>query len=280
MGAKTCLVAQVQGDARGILSGYPDMQESTTTNFVASLFPDARFGAPQATDLSHTYLSDKSVIAGCTPGLGIVVSAEVAMDRPSELPRKFIAEKGTTILHAMHSVVDWFAFAVWEDGVLIRSLSVAPDDGVIEDIGARLDFEKPYWDGLHPAVDPGEELDDYPLPFHPLELGEAALREFFGFQMEGFIDSTLLEPERIRMFRFEDPTVASATPRGDRTQTLFGTVAFGALMLPCFLGALTILRLPAEEAPSWLIGVGVVLLLAGFWIFAVCVRSVRHAAGR
>ena len=113
MGAKTCLVAQVQGDARGILSGYPDMQESTTTNFVASLFPDARFGAPQATDLSHTYLSDKSVIAGCTPGLGIVVSAEVAMDRPSELPRKFIAEKGTTILHAMHSVVDWFAFAVW-----------------------------------------------------------------------------------------------------------------------------------------------------------------------
>ncbi|MGW3628080.1 DUF6928 family protein, partial [Streptomyces sp. NPDC000880] len=29
----------------------------------------------------------------------------------------------------MHSVVDWLAFAVWEDGRLIRSLSLSPDDG-------------------------------------------------------------------------------------------------------------------------------------------------------
>jgi hypothetical protein len=41
-----------------------------------------------------------------------------------------------TILHAMHSVVDWLAFAVWEDNRLIRSLSLAPDGGIIEDIGA------------------------------------------------------------------------------------------------------------------------------------------------
>jgi hypothetical protein len=27
------------------------------------------------------------------------------------------------VLHAMHSVVDWLAFAVWEDGRLLRSLS-------------------------------------------------------------------------------------------------------------------------------------------------------------
>ena len=109
------------------------------------------------------------------------------------------------MLHAMHSVVDWFAFAVWEDGVLRRSLSVAPDEGVMEDIGSRMAFELPYWNGAHPAVDPDEEPDSYPLPFHPLELGEAALREFFGFQLEGYLDAALLEPERIRMLRFEPP---------------------------------------------------------------------------
>lgn len=36
-------------------------------------------------------------------------------------------------LHAMHSVVDWFAFAVWgPDGKLRRALSVSPANGVIE----------------------------------------------------------------------------------------------------------------------------------------------------
>ena len=49
------------------------------------------------------------------------------------------------------------------------------------------------------------EPDGYPLPFHPLELGEEALREFFGFQLEGLVDETLLEPEDIVMLCFDDP---------------------------------------------------------------------------
>ena len=216
MGAKTCLVAQAQGDARRILAECPNVQESATTTLVASLFPGVRFGASRATDLSQTYMSDKRVVAGCFPGLRIVIAAEVAVERPSQLPSRFIAEKGSTILHAMHSVVDWFAFAVWKDGVLVRSLSVAPDSGVIEDIGERLAFEKPYWDGDHPAVDPEEEPDGYPLPFHPLELGEEALREFFGFQLEGYVDATLLEPERIPMLCFDDPDHAAAPARGGK----------------------------------------------------------------
>jgi len=216
MGAKTCLVAQSRGDARSILAECPPVQESATTTLVASLFPGIRFGVPRATDLSHTYLSDNSVVAGCFPGLRIVIAAEVAVDCPSELPSRFIAEKGTTILHAMHSVVDWLAFAVWKDGVLVRSLSVAPDNGVIEDIGERLAFETPYWDGVHPACDPEEEPNGYPLPFHPLELGEEALREFFGFQLEGYVDAMLLEPERIHMLCFDDPDKGAAPARGER----------------------------------------------------------------
>ncbi|MEU6287191.1 hypothetical protein [Streptomyces sp. NPDC046988] len=55
------------------------------------------------------------------------------------------------ILHAMHSAVDWLAFAVWEDGRLDRSLSLSPDSGVTENIGEPLPFELPYWAGERPA---------------------------------------------------------------------------------------------------------------------------------
>ena len=216
MGAKTCLVAQAQGDVRGILAERPDLLESETTGFVAALFPGLRFGAPRPADLTWTFVRDRSVIAGCFPGLRIVVAAEVAGDRPSQLPPRFISAHGTTLLHAMHSVVDWCAFAVWRDGVLIRSLSVSPE-GVIEDIGERLPFEKPYWDGERPAVDPEEEAADaYPLPFHPLELGEHALLEFLGFQLGSVVDETMLDPASIRLLCFDDPGKVAAATRGAR----------------------------------------------------------------
>ena len=104
-------------------------------------------------------------------------------------------------LHAMHSVVDWLAFAQWKDGQLVRSLSLSPDSGILEDIGERLRFEEPFWAGRHPATD--DDGYDYPFPFHPLELGEAALKEFFGYQLEGFIDPAQLEPETIPLVKYK-----------------------------------------------------------------------------
>lgn len=216
MGAKTCLVVRSQGNAREILAGYPALQEAATTSLMTSLFPGTHFRAPSATALWDTYMSDNSVVAGCFPSLQIVVAGEVAVDRPSELPSRFIAERGTTVLHAMHSVVDWFAFAVWQDGRLIRSLSVSPDNGVIENIGEPLAFERPYWDGEHPAVGADDEPDSYPLRFHPLELGEEALLEFLGFQIEGFVDAMSIEPDRIPMLRFSVEAAASAPIQGKK----------------------------------------------------------------
>ncbi len=76
----------------------------------------------------------------------------------------------------MHSVVDWLAFAVWEDGRLVRSLSLSSDDGVMEDVGDPMPFEAAYWGGEYPVPhDPEWSDEPYPLPFHPLELGEVAL---------------------------------------------------------------------------------------------------------
>lgn len=205
MGAKTCLLAHVDAglDARTILSANPALDEEATRALVDALFPAARFAEPVADDLSTTYLSDRSVVAGIFPGLRLIVSAEVAAAAPSELPSEFIDGEGTTILHVMHSVSDWLAFAVWKDGVLVRSLCVSPDDGVTEDIGERLAFEQPFWDGEHRVCDPEEE-PGYPLPFHPLELGEEALLEFFGFQIEGPLDAALFDPASVRMLRFDE----------------------------------------------------------------------------
>jgi hypothetical protein len=49
----------------------------------------------------------------------------------------------------MHSVSDTLAFAVWKDGVLVRSLSLSPHGGIAEDLGERLEFEEAYWAGEH-----------------------------------------------------------------------------------------------------------------------------------
>lgn len=88
------------------------------------------------------------------------------MDHPSQLDSKFIEafSSGTLYLHAMHSGVDFFAFAVWKNGTLQRSLSLSPDSGILDDIGPRLPFEVPFWAGEHPAVDPDDKDDSYLLP--------------------------------------------------------------------------------------------------------------------
>ena len=61
--------------------------------------------------------------------------------------------------------------------------------------------------GLHPRgktpeIDPEDDDGNYPFPFHPLELGEAALLDLFGYQLEGEADQQVL-PEDIAMMRFK-----------------------------------------------------------------------------
>ena len=172
------------------------------------LFPKEQFDVLGAGNLAYTCPPDDELHIGSFPGVAVVAAHEFGIDYPSQLDRRFLHEMGTrTIhLHAMHSVVDWFAFAVWTEGKLERALSLSPESGVMEDIGPRYSFELPYWSGEHPAVDPEDEEDGdaaYPFPFHPLELGEAALKEFFGYQLEGWLDDTLVEPESIELVRLK-----------------------------------------------------------------------------
>ncbi len=203
MGAKTSILVYADQDARVALSARPQLDRARTATFARTLFAGETLTPQDDGTLLDTSPPDDEIVIGCFPGVTIVAAKECGVDRPSTLSRRFIdaGKRGRVTLHAMHSSVDWFAFACWSEGTLMRSLSLSPDSGVIEDVGAKLPFEQPYWGGEHPAVDP-EEDEQYPLPFHPLELGEAALDALFGFQLEGGMMSALIDPEDVVLMRF------------------------------------------------------------------------------
>ncbi len=205
MGAKTWMLVYSDGAASQALKSRPELDRNASAALAKKLFPSEKLEPLEDGDLSFTCPPDDELIIGCFPGVSIIAAKEFGIDYPSKLPSRFVeyARGNTVYLHAMHSVVDWFAYAIWKDGKLQRSLSLAPNSGVLEDIGSKLSFEEPYWAGKHPAIDPEEDEADYPFVFHPLELGEAALAELFGYQLEGVIDPSHLEPESIPLVRYK-----------------------------------------------------------------------------
>ncbi len=206
MGAKTWMLVYSNGDAAESLKQSPKLDRDKTVQFVKELFPNEKLQPIEDGDLSYTSPPDDVIFAGYYSGVFIIAAKEFGIDYPSKLSSSFLNTKyGKTIhLHAMHSVVDWFAFAIWENGGLIRALSLSPDSEIMEDIGKKLSFELPYWNGEHPVFDPEEEdEDDYPFKFHPLELGEAALNDFFGYVLEGSITSEQIEPENVQLLGFK-----------------------------------------------------------------------------
>lgn len=205
MGAKTWMLVYSDGEARARLASKPTLDRSGSDREATLLFPKEKLEHLGDGSLSWTAPPDDELLIGCFAGVTVVAAKEFGGDYPSKLDQRFLhhANGRNVYLHAMHSVVDWFAFAMWRNGALVRSLSVSPDSGVLEDNGEKLRFEVSYWNGQHPAVDPEDQEDAYPLPFHPLELGEAALRELFGYQLEGLVDPTLLSTDAIVLVRYK-----------------------------------------------------------------------------
>ncbi len=194
MGAKFWFLAASDGDARARLKARPTPDRAASVALAKELFGPRLKEAGEA-NLVEADPRGGEVLVGVYPGVTVVAAEALGLDRPSTLPERFLdLGRGRRLtLHAQHSVVDWAAFALWEDGVLRRSLSVSPDDGIIEDIGERLPFEAAFWA-------PPEEDD---LPFgHPLDLGEEALLAFLGFQFEGHPDAWLIDPEDLIVPRF------------------------------------------------------------------------------
>jgi len=197
------MLVYAKGSVEEALRGAPLLDREVTRQLVTTLFPKDKLEPIGDGDLSHTCPTNRELHAGCFPGVSILAAKEFGIDHPSKLSERFIqaGRNGAIFLHAMHSVVDWLAFAQWSNGRLVRSLSLSPD-GILENIGQRLPFEEPFWAGRHP-VEVDEGADAYPLPFHPLEMGEAALKEFFGYQLEGFLEPAPLQPKSIPLVKYK-----------------------------------------------------------------------------
>lgn len=221
MGAKTALLAFTDGDLRPALLGATPSDPAEAEALVREILPGYDVALVDGSTLEATYPPDDITHVTLLPGAELLCDRRLVLSRPSELPEHLLrAGAGRRIImHGMHSVVDWLCFAVWEDGKLVRSLSLSPDAGIEENIGEPYDFERPYWEGLHPVESiPGlPNQGPYPLPFHPLDLGEEALRNLFGFIIEGppEPDDTdeLPEPDDIdtasvhmHVFRVGDPS--------------------------------------------------------------------------
>jgi hypothetical protein len=206
MGAKTWMIVYSDDQSSKKFTSYPKPDLKKTVSLLKQLYPNESLKKVDDGNLSFTCPPDDMIYAGCFEGISVVAAKEFGIDNPSKIGKRFVLKSPfkNIYFHAMHSVVDWFAFAKWEDGELKRSLSLSPDSGIIEDIGEKIDFEIPYWNGEHPAIDPEEEdEEEYPFKFHPLELGEEVLKEFFGYQLEGFTNEELIEPENITLFGFK-----------------------------------------------------------------------------
>lgn len=204
MGAKDWMLLYSDGDIPSILRSQPVLDRDATRDFVARLYAFDELTMIEDGALHSADPPEDQIYAGCFPGLSIMCTADAALDRPSRLDRRFVDEAGgrALYLHAMHSAVDWFAYAIWNGvGTLLRSLSLSPDDGIFENLGDPLPFEAPYWAGDKALpIEDGEE--PYALPFHPLELGEDALRNLFGFNYEGYIEDNDLDLAAIVLVGF------------------------------------------------------------------------------
>jgi hypothetical protein len=111
----------------------------------------------------------------------------------------------------MQSVDSSFGYAVWTGGTLARSLSVSLPRGIIEDTGEPAEFERPFWERRQATTD----QDASALGFHPLELGQQALRSLFGFVLEGRSEPGDADAWQVRMlgYRVTDPTGAGQAAR-------------------------------------------------------------------
>jgi hypothetical protein len=190
VGAKTALLIYADGDVARALDDAVELNRAATEALVTRLFPGLSVDAIEDGNLDwNVYAPDDLLYAGVFPHLTVVVCAtELGEIRPSHVRHGWLAEGAgrRVILHSMHSVSDFLGFAVWrEDGTLERALCMSPRQGIVEDLGERLPFEEEYWAGRHPVEDDEDDEEPYPLPFHPLDLGEEALSALCGFVREG-----------------------------------------------------------------------------------------------
>jgi len=144
VGAKTWMLVYANAKVGEALKDAPKLDRGATLQLATKLFPKDKLELIGDGDLSYTCPPDDELHIACFPSVSILAAKEFGIDYPSKLPEPFISEgtHGAIYLDAMHSVVDWLAFAQWVSGKLVRSLSLSPDSGILEDIGVASSSER------------------------------------------------------------------------------------------------------------------------------------------
>lgn len=138
MGVKDWMLFYASDDVSKVLRAAPKIDREATAAFVERLYPSHDIRPIEDGNLHYGNPPEGTVYAGVFPGLSIICTWEAAGDSYTDLPDHFVSEAAgrTLYLHAMHSVVDFFSYAIWEpDGTLRRAYSLSPDSGVIADVG-------------------------------------------------------------------------------------------------------------------------------------------------
>lgn len=104
--------------ARLALAAARVIDRERTHKFARHLFPGETLKLLDDGTLSDTCPPDNEVDAGCVPGVSVIAAMEFGIERTSALDRRSIKAggRGTVTQLAMHSVVDWLAYARWSDG--------------------------------------------------------------------------------------------------------------------------------------------------------------------
>jgi hypothetical protein len=206
MGAKAGILALGDGDFAEALTQLPTADAERTAALVADIFPGYQVEPVQGRRLAEaTYPPDEEVQALSAPGIAILCDGRCVLEKPSELPRHVLdlVARCRVALCAMHSVDDSFAYAVWNDGELVRSLSVSLARGIIEDVGEPFECERPFWPARRAFVarHPGA------VGFRPLDLAQRVMRWLFGFALEGRPEPDDVDAGQISMlgYRITDP---------------------------------------------------------------------------
>lgn len=211
MGSKAAVVMFVERDPREVLLRDLVLDHSKSKSLAETILGSSADEVGMLRFDRAIWPSAGIACAASLPGLDVVCSRELARSRPSQLTEEISRMAAGRDAYGvfMQSTEDWTAFAVWSAGRVVRALSLSPDTGVIEDLGERLPFEAPFWGGEY-SVD---HDPDYPLPFHPSELGNEALKTFFGFILEGSVDATCFDPEEVEIPAFRAAGQDRAEPQ-------------------------------------------------------------------
>lgn len=147
------------------------LEDGTSCNdIVRCIFPRMALVPSGTVRLLDLRIPERGALAAASFEQGVLVSTRDAhLYNPSKLHRRYLKPKyGTVQLFTQRSFNDMFAYARWSHGNLVRSISVNPVGNVWESIGEPESFEIPLWQDSH-------AIDEYPLPFHPLDMSNAAL---------------------------------------------------------------------------------------------------------